>query len=51
MLLHFPDSRLTDGGEVVSLALRPSFTPKEDFWNSFLLETGVDPRTYSGWMD
>jgi hypothetical protein len=26
---HFVDNRLTDGGEVVSLMRRPSFTPKE----------------------
>jgi hypothetical protein len=37
-LPHFPDSRLTDGGEVVSLARRPPFTPQEVSWYSFLLE-------------
>jgi hypothetical protein len=36
-LLHFLDNRLTDGGEVVSITRRPSFTPKEDSWYSFLL--------------
>jgi hypothetical protein len=34
------DSRLTDGGEVVSLTRRPPFTPQEDSWYSFLLEAG-----------
>jgi hypothetical protein len=29
-LPHFLDSRLTDGGEVVSLTRRPPFTPQED---------------------
>jgi hypothetical protein len=28
-LSHFPDSRLTDGGEVVSLKRRPPFTPRK----------------------
>jgi hypothetical protein len=51
MLLHFPDNRFTDSGEVVSLALRPSFTPKQDFWNSFLLETESIPGpTTAGWV-
>jgi hypothetical protein len=27
-LPHFQDSRLTDGGEVVSLTRRPLFTPQ-----------------------
>jgi hypothetical protein len=35
---------LTDGGEVVSLTLRPSFTPDEDSWYSFLLETESSPK-------
>jgi hypothetical protein len=26
---HFLDSRLTDGGKVVSLTFRPPFTPQE----------------------
>jgi hypothetical protein len=37
----FLDSRLTDGGEVVSLTRRPAFTPQEDSWYWFLLETDV----------
>jgi hypothetical protein len=32
------DSRLTDGGKVVSLTRRPPFTPQEDSWYSFLLK-------------
>jgi hypothetical protein len=36
---HFVDIRLTDGGEVVSLRHRPPFTPQEDSWYSFLLES------------
>jgi hypothetical protein len=39
-LPRFLDNRLTDGGEVVSLASRPRFTPQEDSWYSFLLEAG-----------
>jgi hypothetical protein len=40
----FPlDNRLTDGGEVVSLTRRPSFTTQEDSWYSFLLEAESDP--------
>jgi hypothetical protein len=37
-LPHFLDNRLTDGGEVVSLMLRPNFTPRKIFWYSFVLE-------------
>jgi hypothetical protein len=37
-LPHFLDSRLIDGGEIVSLTLRPSFTTQEDSWYSFLLQ-------------
>jgi hypothetical protein len=32
------DSRLTDGGKVVSLTRRPHFTLQEDSWYSFSLE-------------
>jgi hypothetical protein len=28
---HFLDNRLTDGGEVVSIMLRPHFKPQKDF--------------------
>jgi hypothetical protein len=34
--------RLTDGGDV-SLTRRPSFTPQEDSWYSFLSETESTP--------
>jgi hypothetical protein len=37
------DSRLTDGGEVVSLTRRQPFTPQEDSWYSFLLKTESTP--------
>jgi hypothetical protein len=42
-LPHFPESRLIDGGEVVSLTCRPAFTVQEDSWHSFLLETEPTP--------
>jgi hypothetical protein len=35
---HCVDSRHTDGGEVVSLMLRPSFIPQEHSWYRFLLQ-------------
>jgi hypothetical protein len=38
------DSRLIDGGKVVSLTLRPPFTPQEDSWYSFLLEAESTSR-------
>jgi hypothetical protein len=41
-LQHFLDSRLTDGGEVVSLTL-DAFYPQEDSWYSFLLEAESTP--------
>jgi hypothetical protein len=37
------DSRLTDGGKVVSLMRRPPFIPPEDSWYSFLLEAESTP--------
>jgi hypothetical protein len=40
---HFLDNRLTDGGKVVSLTHRPNFTPQEDSWYSFLLESESTP--------
>jgi hypothetical protein len=38
------DNRLTDGGKIVSLMRRLSFTTQEDSWYSFLLETDSTPR-------
>jgi hypothetical protein len=40
---RFPDSRLTDGGKVVSLTRRSPFTPQKYFWYSFLLEAESTP--------
>jgi hypothetical protein len=40
---HFLDNRLTDGGEVVSITRRPSFSPQKDFWYSILLEAESTP--------
>jgi hypothetical protein len=40
-------NRLTDGGEVVSLMLRPHLTPKVS-WYLFLLQTVSTPETYCG---
>jgi hypothetical protein len=37
------DSRLTDGGKVVSLTRRPPFAPQEVSWYSFLLEAESTP--------
>jgi hypothetical protein len=37
-LPHFRHNSLTDDSEIVSLTRRPSFTPQEDSWYSFLLE-------------
>jgi hypothetical protein len=34
---HFPNSRLIDGSEAVSLMHRPCFKPQEDSWYWFLL--------------
>jgi hypothetical protein len=43
-LPHFIDSRLTDGGEVVSLTCRPvALYPQEDSWYSFLLKAESTP--------
>jgi hypothetical protein len=42
-LPHYLNSRLTDGGKVVSLMRRPPFTPQEDSWYSFLLEVESTP--------
>jgi hypothetical protein len=43
-LPHFLEHRLTDGGEVVSLTLRPLLYHQEDSWYSFLLEAESTPR-------
>jgi hypothetical protein len=50
-LPYFLDNRLTDGGEVVSITPRPSFTLQEDSWYSFLLGTESTPGLYCGWKD
>jgi hypothetical protein len=39
-LPHFPDNRLTDCGEVVTLTRRQ---PQEDLWYSFLLDAESTP--------
>jgi hypothetical protein len=44
-LSHFLDSRLTDGGKVVSLTRRPPFTPEGRFLVLISLRGSVDPRT------
>jgi hypothetical protein len=41
---HFHDSQLTNGGKVVSLTRRPSFTPQENSWYSFLLAAESTPE-------
>jgi hypothetical protein len=50
-LPHYLDSRLTDGGKVVSLTRRPPFTPQEDSWYSFLLEAELTPGPQCDWKD
>jgi hypothetical protein len=40
---HFLDNRLTDGGEVVSATRLSPFTPQENSWCLFLLETESTP--------
>jgi hypothetical protein len=43
-ILHFPDNRLTDGGEVVSLTSQPAaLYTQENSWYSFLLEVESTP--------
>jgi hypothetical protein len=39
----FVDTRLTDGGKIVSLTRWPHLAPQEDFWYSFLLEAESTP--------
>jgi hypothetical protein len=41
---RFLNSRFTYGGKVVSPKCRPSFTPQEDSWYSFLLEAEMTHR-------
>jgi hypothetical protein len=43
--LNIPDTWLRDGSEVVSLTLRPIFSPQENSWHLFLLELESTPRT------
>jgi hypothetical protein len=47
----FLDSRLTGGGEVVSLTRQSLFKPQEDSWYSFLLEAESTPGSQCGWKD
>jgi hypothetical protein len=42
-LPYFLDSRLTHGGEIVSLTRRPHIYPQEHSWYSFLLEAESTP--------
>jgi hypothetical protein len=45
-------SRLTDGGEVVSLTRRPAVVyPQEDSWYSFLLEAKLMQGLLCSWKD
>jgi hypothetical protein len=48
-ILHCLDNPLADGGEVVSLTRRQSYSTRNIFWNSFLLEPESTPGTWSGW--
>jgi hypothetical protein len=50
-LPHFLDSWLIDGGKVVSLTLRPTFTPQVDSWYSLMLETESTPEPWCVWND
>jgi hypothetical protein len=47
MLPHFLGSRLTDGGEVVSLTHRPPFIPKEILFDA----ESSTPGPQCGWKD
>jgi hypothetical protein len=42
-LPHLLESRLIDGGKVVSLARQPPFNPQENSWYSFLLKAELPP--------
>jgi hypothetical protein len=50
-LPHFLDSRLTDGGEAVSLTRRPPFTFRKIPGYSFLLEAESTLGSQCGWKD
>jgi hypothetical protein len=43
-LPHFLENRHTDGGNFISLTLRPPFTHQEDSWYSFMLEAESTPE-------
>jgi hypothetical protein len=45
------DSGLIDGGKVVSLTRRPSFTSQENSWYSFLLDAESRPGPWCGCKD
>jgi hypothetical protein len=44
---HHLGNRLQDVGKTLSLTRRPPFTPQDDSWYSFLLETGSTHRAIS----
>jgi hypothetical protein len=50
-LPHFLDSRLTNGGEVVSLKRRLRFTLRKISGTRFFRETESTPSPYCGWKD
>jgi hypothetical protein len=51
-LPNFLDNWLTDGGEALSLRLRPAaLYTQEDPWYSFLLEPESIPGPLCGWKD
>jgi hypothetical protein len=41
---HFLDKRFMNGGKIVSLKRRQSFTPRKIFWCLFLLEAELNSR-------
>jgi hypothetical protein len=48
---HFLESRLTDGGEVVSLKRRTPITPEDSWYSLFVLEAESTPGPLGGWKD